>query len=413
MSVPTSSSGLARNTGRRLTEPLDALDLGEGRRLAIVPRAAGLTVVPMVHEQDGWRRAEPGDGVSEALLRLLANGPTTLGHFTVRAWVQRTATGERGVGVDQTNESVIVGEAAVVKWATRLAGGPHPAPRRIGLLRDAGFAGMPTPWGLVTWRPQDGAATLVASVDEYLPGAVDGWTWAVDVITSCALKRELDPVTAAATDVGVLIAELHAALASSETRATQQDAARWRTAALGTLETVCALDDSPSVLTARSRRDELAAILDGLGALVGTAVIEGHGDLHVGQVLRSDGRFVVTDFDGNPVLTASERMLPIPAALDVAGLAQSLSHAAIVARKYTELDADALADADAAGRSAFEHAYTDRLASLGHGGLYEPGQLRAFRTQQVMREIIYAARHLPRWMYVPNAALPALLDEGA
>ncbi len=408
MSAPTPSSGLARSTGRRLTEPLDALDLGDGRRLAVQSDADGLAVVPTVHE----RRAEPGDGVAEALLRLLADGPATLGHFTVRSWVPRIATGERGVGVDQTNESVIVGEAAVVKWATRLADGPHPAPRRIGLLRDSGFAGMPTPWGLVTWRPRDGAETLVASVDEYLPGAVDGWTWAVDVITSCALKCELDPVTAAATDVGVLIADLHAALASTETRATQQDATRWQANAVETLETVCALDDSPSVLIARSRRTELEAMLDGLGTLAGTPIIEGHGDLHVGQILRSDGRFVVTDFDGNPVLTAPERMLPIPAALDVAGLAQSLSHAAIVARKYTDLDADALADVDAAGRSVFEHAYTDRLASLGHGGLYDPGQLRAFRTQQVLREIIYAARHLPRWMYVPDAALPALLDEG-
>jgi len=395
-----------------VTEPLDALDLGDASRLAIAAGADGRTVVPMVRDKHGWRRAGPGDGVAEALLRVLADGPTTLGRFTVRSWVQLTATRERGVGVDQTNESVIVGDAAVVKWATRLADGPHPAPRRISLLRDAGFGGMPTPWGLITWRPHDSADTLVASVDEYLPGAVDGWTWAVDVITSCALKREVDSATAAAADVGVLIAELHAALASTETRATQRDAARWRARALGALETVCALDDSPCVLVARDRRDDLEAVLDGLGALAGTPVIEGHGDLHVGQVLRSDGRFVVTDFDGNPVLSAAERMLPIPAALDVAGLAQSLSHAAIVARKYTDLDADGLAEVDAVGRSAFEHAYTARLASLGHGGLYERAQLRAFRTQQALREIIYAASHLPRWMYVPDAALPALLDEG-
>jgi len=31
--------------------------------------------------------------------------------------------------------------------------------------------------------------------------------------------------------------------------------------------------------------------------------------------------------------------------------------------------------------------------------------------QQVLREIVYATRHLPRWMYVPDAALPALLGE--
>jgi maltokinase len=91
---------------------------------------------------------------------------------------------------------------------------------------------------------------------------------------------------------------------------------------------------------------------------------------------------------------------------------RSLSHAAIVARKYADLDATALAEVDAAGRAAFEVAYVRRLTSLGHRGLYETGQLRAFRVQQVLREILYAAKHLPRWMYVPDAALPALLEEG-
>ena len=92
-------------------------------------------------------------------------------------------------------------------------------------------------------------------------------------------------------------------------------------------------------------------------------------------------------------------------------MAQSLAHAAIVARKYTELDPAALADVDAAGREAFLGA-TQRLGGLGHAELYDPAPLRAFRMQQVLREIIYAASHLPRWMYVPDAALPALLDEG-
>jgi maltokinase len=46
-------------------------------------------------------------------------------------------------------------------------------------------------------------------------------------------------------------------------------------------------------------------------------------------------------------------------------------------------------------------------------GLYDPVALYPLRMQQVLREIIYAARHLPRWMYVPDVALPALLDEVA
>jgi len=400
----------------RSPEPLDALYLTDGSRLAIVTDIDGLAALPQVRDADGrWRRAGPGDGASEALLGLLArtHGLETKGRFTIQSWLQRTAFGERAIGVDQTNESIIVGESAVVKWATHLQEGPHPAPRRISILRDAGFGGMPSPWGLVTWQPPDGAETLVASVDEYLPGAVDGWTWAVELITDAAQNHVCGPAVDAATEVGTVVADLHAALARTATLASPRDSARWRDTALETMETVCSLDDSASVAIARARRSDIEDVLDTLSTLAGTPVIEGHGDLHVGQVLRVDGRFVVTDFDGNPVLSAQERMLPIPAVLDVAGMAQSLAHAAIVASKYATLDAAALAEADDAVRAAFLGAYADRIAQLGHAGLYDPAPLRAFQMQQVLREIIYAARHLPRWMYVPDAALPGLLDEMA
>jgi maltokinase len=408
-----------------LTDTIDTLELTEDKRLSVISTAGGLAAVPMVRGPDGhWRRARPGDGVAEALLGLLADvpGSVTRGRFSVRSWARHAATGERSVGVDQTNESVIVGgersdggilgDAAVVKWATHLQDGPHPAPRRISVLHDAGFGGMPAPWGLVTWQPPGGAETLVANVDEYLPGAVDGWTWAVDLITDAAGARRTEPLVAATAQVGGVIAELHAALSGTATVATRQDAVRWRDDGLATLEDACVLGDSVAVTCARARRHEIEGLLDGLGALAGTPIIEGHGDLHVGQILHSGNRFVVTDFDGNPVLPAPQRMLPVPAALDVAGMSQSLAHAAIVARKYTELDAAALADVDGAGRTAFLDAYALRLAELGHAEVYEPGSMHAFRVQQVLREIVYAARHLPRWMYVPDAALPALLDEG-
>ncbi|WP_123026888.1 glucosamine kinase [Mycolicibacterium stellerae] len=393
-----------------MPELLDALDLADGRRLAIVADDGGLSALPMVCDADGqWRRAAAGDGVAEALLAALARetGVATQGAFTVASWAGRVALGERPIGVDQTNQSVIVGDAAVVKWATHLQEGPHPAPRRVAVLREAGFGGMPSPWGLVTWRSEDGVQTVAASVDEYLPGAVDGWTWAVDLITAAAGDGDVGPVADAAAQVGALVAEMHAALSVTAAPASAQDAHRWRDAAFDLLGQACSLHDF-----AGDRRSEIAGALESLGALAGTPVIEGHGDLHVGQVLLSGGRFFVTDFDGNPVLPAAQRILPIPAALDVAGMVQSLSHAAIVARKYTDLDPTALADVDAAGRKTFLAAYQRRLASLGPAELYDPTPLRAFRMQQVLREIIYAARHLPRWMYVPDAALPALLDEG-
>ncbi|AQA03674.1 aminoglycoside phosphotransferase [Mycobacterium sp. MS1601] len=386
-----------------MAELLDTLQLPGGRCLSVVNDDGTPGVVPMIGES----RARPGDGASEALLALLAQGSNTLGRFTVQSWSRSSATGERAIGVDQTNESVIVGDAAVVKWATHLQLGPHPAPGRITTLRDAGFTGMPRPWGLITWRTPDGDETLVASVDEYLPGAVDGWTWAVELITTAALQRDPAPLVSAAADLGALIAGLHDALAGTASTASAQDAARWRDSALQTLDIACGSVDSRSAVLARERRDDITAVLDQLGTLAGSPVLHGHGDLHVGQILRAQGRFVVTDFDGNPVLPVHERMLPIPAALDVAGLAQSLVHAAVVACKYTELDADAVAEVDAAGRAAFLASYSRHLTHP----VYDGTALRPFRLQQVLREIVYAARHLSRWMYVPDAALPALLDE--
>lgn len=393
-----------------MPDPLDTLDLADGSRLAIVAEGDGLSAVPSVRDTSGqWRRALAGDGASQALLDLLVQQPGAGRHgaFTIQSWATRTALGEKAVGVDQTNESVIVGDAAVVKWAAHLQEGPHPAPRRITVLREAGFDGMPDPLGLITWRPGDGKETLVASVDEFLTGAVDGWTWAVDMITDAASDRWPDRAFTAARKVGWLIADMHAALARTASVASSEDAARWWHAALELLETACTSHEF-----ARSHRVQIASVLDRLDSLTGSPVIEGHGDLHVGQVLRSEGRFVVTDFDGNPVLTPEERMRPIPAALDVAGMTQSLAHAAIVAAKYTELDAETLAGVDVIVRMAFLDAYTDRIAELGHAELFDPAALYPFRVQQVLREIVYAARHLPRWMYVPDAALPAVLDEG-
>ncbi len=412
--MPTSSSGSVSSTAIRLTEPLDTLEFADGRRLAVRDAGGHLTAVPEVRGADGrWRRARPGDGAAVGLVDALARGSADRGAFTIRSWSTRKALGERAVGVDQTNESVIVGDTAVVKWATHLQDGPHPAPRRLGVLRAAGFTGMPTPWGMVTWRTVDGTETLVAYVDDYLSGAVDGWTWAVDLITGAAHDGNTGALTAAVSEVGIVVAELHAALSVTATAATGADAARWRDDALRTLERVCAIADCPSAAYARAHRSDIAGVLDRLGSMAGTAIIDGHGDLHVGQILRSRGRFVVTDFDGNPVLPASQRVLPIPAALDVAGMTQSLVHAGIVAGKHGAVAPADRADAEVTARTAFLAAYALRLTALGHPDLYDPSPLRAFRLQQVLREMIYAADHLPRWMYVPDAALPALLDDGA
>ncbi|MCV7228099.1 aminoglycoside phosphotransferase [Mycolicibacterium komossense] len=396
--------------------PVDLLRLGDRHGLAIVDRGGRLSAVPAVAVADGdrWRRADPGDGTAEALLQLLAGTPghSAQGRFEVVSWTSGPApTTERPITVDQTNESIIVGDRAVVKWATHLEPGPHPAPSRLAALTAAEFTAMPTPWGLVTWTPHDGAETLVATVTGYLPGAVDGWTWAVELFKDAARSGDHTTVISICSSLGTVVADLHASLAATVTTSTRADAQRWRDGAFATLAAARELATPANTQLLLDLAEQITAVLERLSTLVDIPILDAHGDLHVGQVLRTDDQLVVADFDGNPVLPPAERVLPVPAAVDLAGILQSLTHVAIVAAERSELSPERLAPVDADARGSLLDAYLHRLSQTGHADLHIEHALTAFRLQQVLREIVYAGRHLPRWMYVPDAALPALLEE--
>ncbi|HYJ61518.1 MAG TPA: aminoglycoside phosphotransferase, partial [Actinomycetota bacterium] len=60
-------------------------------------------------------------------------------------------------------------------------------------------------------------------------------------------------------------------------------------------------------------------------------------------------------------------------------------------------------------RAAFLDAY--RRAS--DPALFDERLLRPFEVVQELHEYVYAARYLPRWRYVPDAALPDLLGRHA
>lgn len=396
------------------TAPVDLLDLDDGYALAIVDRDGTSSAVPVVRAPGGWQRATAGDGTADALVRLIAHAPgrSSRGRFAVMSWINHYRPGtERPITVDQTNESVIVGEQAVVKWATHLQPGPHPAPGRLSALTDAGFTAMPTPWGVVTWTPEGGEETLVATVNGYLPGAVDGWTWAKDLFIDAASSGDLTAAAATSRALGAVVADMHASLSTTSTRSTPEDAEHWRNSAFDTLAEARLSAGPANALLLTERADDIERILDDLSGLVDVPILDAHGDLHVGQVLRTDDLLVITDFDGNPVLPPAERVRPAPAAVDLAGILQSLAHVAIVAVKRSELEPHALAEVDRVSRAALYEAYIGRLTLRGHADLHIDNAVGAFRLQQVLREIVYADRHLPRWMYVPDAALPALLNE--
>lgn len=407
---------------------LAALDLGGGRWATVVRTGDGsLLGVPLLHADGGGpRRARPGDGLAEALLASLRAPEGERrddGGWRLTALHPCRAAGERVLGVDQTHESVVVGgptgAAAVVKWGLHLT--PPRADRLLRHLDAVGFREVPRPLGSLTWRdpgsdPGSGSEVLVALAAELLPGAQDGWDWCVDDLLDHLLDRRAGrlPLGSAAAPAGVLgalVARLHRALATPSpvlpvpvAGAAPGAGPRWHAVALQALADALALTDGSVGDRLAARADRVRVALAPLASVPpGTCVQQVHGDLHVGQVLRWDGGYAVTDFDGNPVLPAAGRDEPQPTERDVAGMLRSLDHVGRIADRRTEgARRDEVERWIAAARRAFLAAYDLPV---------DPVLLRAFEVEQELREHVYAARHLPRWQYVPDAALGALLDD--
>jgi maltokinase len=298
---------------------------------------------------------------------------------------------ERPITVDQTNRSVVVGERVIVKWMRST--GADRSPRLLAHLAEAGFTRMPTPHAAL-FRGGD----LVALITQFLPGALDGWDWAVDALL------EASPGGRAAdfgADVGRLAAELHAALATSTSVIPAPvkimvGATDWTTAVD---EAVTAAGDE----WVRSIAPRLAADLASPARDRPRPALVLHGDLHIGQILKWDrGRYAVTDFDGHP--TAQDR--PEPLARDIAQLRTSILHVAEIANKRTGWQRTA--EFQEWGHKTADDlltAYTGELARRGLSHLFDPDLLRPFEVEQECRELVYAARFLPRWQYAPMGVL--------
>jgi maltokinase len=388
--------------------------------LAVLRDAGGTLVAGPLVTRGGVRRAVPGDGAARALAGLLARSGELGGEgFTVAIVDPGPAPAhgavERPMLVDQTHESVVVGGDVVVKWAVHAE--QTPAPMLVAHLSQAGFTAMPHPWGFVTWSAGDAEPVLVASAMQYLEGASDGWTWAVqDAGDHAARGAELAAQVEPMVEVGRLVADLHSAFATSTAvnphpvcRASALDVAGWRALAQRLLDDAVHAVDGAEGERLRDRRDAMAAAIDGVLEVEGCLTVPVHGDLHVGQVLRWAGGYAVGDFDGNPVLPVAERLRPQPVARDVAGMLQALDHVGrVVNRRVDGADPERVGHWIAAAQQRFIDAYRDRLHANGHEDLLEERLLLPFQVEQECREFLYAVQHLPRWRYVPDQALQAL-----
>lgn len=397
----------------------DSLTLGGGSVLAVFTGPDGLVVAPLVvGEGKPVRRAVPGDGVFERLLDRLASGGST-GRFSFEPTGQTpVVAGERAIDVDQSNESVVVGDRAVVKLYPRtggIVGSGADLPARLVL---AGFTSIPAPFGVVSWTDVDDRRWVVATASAYLPGARDGWEWYLATLLEWLDRGDVsDPAAfAPAVQLGRMTAEMHVALASASELvpaptgvADRSVADGWRSAANAVADDALTLTGGGEGSRLATREPEIRAELDRLGEAAGSVIMRVHGDFHVGQVLEWRGGYAFTDFDGNPMAPPADHDHLDTPVRDVAAFVRSIDHLGRVASHRRPGRDDALDAWIASSRASYLDAYVEGLEERDERRLFDERLLRPLEIAQECHEFVYAARFLPRWLYVPDLAMRSLI----
>ena len=397
----------------------DSVSLGDGLALAVVTDGDGLLVTPIVaRDAEPVRRAEPGDGAFERLLRRLASGAPG-GRFSFEPFGSvPAAAGERAIDVDQSNESVVVGDRAVVKLYPRTGGSPDAGSDLPAHLISVGFTSIPTPYGIVGWRDDDGHHKVVASAASYLPGARDGWEWYLAGLLAW-LDGEVDDEAAfeTASVLGRLAAHMHIALATGSEivptprgTANEATAQAWRRGARTVADEALAVTDGEQGKRLTLRRNAILAELDRLGEAAEAVLTRVHGDFHAGQVLEWQGGYAVTDFDGDPMASPTTHDSLDTPVRDVAAFVRSIDHLGRIASSRRAGSEAAVSEWIGSSRAGFLGAYRSELAVRGEERLYDERLLRPLEVAQECHEYIYAARFLPGWLRVADLAMCSLIS---
>ncbi|WP_028048834.1 aminoglycoside phosphotransferase [Cellulomonas sp. URHD0024] len=373
------------------------IDLGDDVRILLVRVLAGsidvVLQVPLVF-------SSTGDVVGSLDGRPVSDGAAHPAFL--RAWLA-AADGPGGafdvstarmISGEQSNTSVILGPGAderssgILKVLRAVAPGENPdvdVPRH---LVATGWKNVPAPlaWLQATWPGADEPGylgVLAAFVDD----AEDGFELA------CSVARRGDSFVGPATDLGAVTHGMHGSLVEA-----------YGVAPSTTEEVARAVESrfswSLSAVPALARfADGVAGVVAEVRSLPSAPPRQRvHGDLHLGQVLRSHGTWFITDFEGEPLAPLSERTRPDLAVRDVAGLLRSIDYAAAVG--------------GLTGPAAQTWTAQARDALLAGYGLDEDATLvRALELDKTLYEAVYESRNRPDWLPIPIAGLERLTAE--
>ncbi|MEQ0557572.1 phosphotransferase [Amycolatopsis sp. NEAU-NG30] len=314
----------------------------------------------------------------------------------------------RPITSEQSNTSLVYGGQYILKLFRKLTPGKNKDLLLHRALQAVGSKHIAQPLGSIT-GDLGGEPTTVGMLQQFVPDAVDGWAMATTSVRDLMAAPDLHAAEVGgdfageAERLGRAVAEVHADLAE----------------ALGTEPADTAeLDRSAKAMIARldavaARVPELAphapalrAAFETLGALPAGAIEMQyiHGDLHLGQVLRTVGGWLLIDFEGEPAAPVEERHALRSPLRDVAGMLRSFDYAA-QQMLVGQPDDPALAESAREWSERNRAAFCEGYAAIAADPREQGELLRAFELDKAVYEVGYEHANRPDWLGVPLASI--------
>ena len=388
-----------------------------GSRRSQLPNVAAPASIGL---EDGLTCYEAsGDAdLTSCLLDLIAEGAQVDGLTFEHEPGAELATGRRAhpITTEQSNTSLVYGGQYILKLFRKLVPGVNKDLVLHRALHTAGSQQIADPLGSFSARI-DGDEVTMGMLQRFMPDAADGWIMATTSVRDyMADGTGLPPeefggdFAGEAYRLGKAVATVHADLARA-LGTEEVGAERLRSvldSMLGRLDRVSA--QVPALAQhADALRDIFERILD-TPVPVPTQYI--HGDLHLGQVLRTIHGWLLLDFEGEPAASQAERAALASPLRDVAGMLRSFDYAAQQLLVGQPEDPERTACALAWARRNRD-AFCDGYGKVAGRDPRDSGDvLRALELDKAVYEVGYEHANRPDWLSVPLASIERIVTEG-
>lgn len=304
---------------------------------------------------------------------------------------------------EQSNSSVAFGEDSVLKLFRKVTPGANPDITTHEALTRADSPDVAHLYGWV-----EHGDTHLGMLQQFLRTATDGFDLAMSSVRNLYADAELaardsgGDFSGESGRLGDTLREVHVVLREhfGESTVPAPAIAEQMNARL-TNALLAAPALAPYEAGVRATFDRLADLGD-------VAVQRVHGDLHLGQTLRTALGWKIVDFEGEPAKTLAERLLPDSPWRDVAGMMRSFAYVApVVEHQHPELDDPGALDRHTRGLEWANRNQRYFLTAYA-GGELTPEQLTllyAYVADKAVYETVYETRNRPTWVEIPLAAL--------